>query len=99
MIQGTGTAVQDKAVPKIHRAEPATTGAAAADVHSPVEAVRGKVVAGEEAYCRAQHWAAACCKAGRVEQVSHRREDSPGCSRGPTWLSGDAGGRPRRRGR
>lgn len=89
VVQGK-EAVQDRAVPKIHRAEP-VMGAAAADVHSPVEAVRGKAAA-VEVCCREQRWAAECYKADRVEQVSRRTEvDSLGCSKGPTWLFVDAG--------
>lgn len=95
VIRDRGT-VQDRAVPKIRRAE-RVTGAAAADVHSPVESVRGKV-AEAEACCREQRWAAECCRADGVEPVSrHTEVDSLGCSRDPTWLFVDAGNDPKNR--
>lgn len=85
--------VRDRAIRKIHRADPEA--AAAAAVHSSAEVVRGRVVAAEEACYRYQREEEAYCRTGVVGQVSRRTGDSPGCSKGSTWLSGDAGGRIR----
>lgn len=88
-VPGTGTemaVVQDKAIVKIRRADPEA--AAGQDVHSPAETMRGKAVAAEGAYCREQHPEGEYCRTGRVEQVSRRTEDSPGCGRDPTWFQG-----------
>jgi len=86
-VQGTETeaaAVQHRATVEIRRADP--EGAAGQDVHSPAEMMRGKAVAAEEVYCREHHREGEYCRTGRVEQVSRRIEDSPGCSRDPTWF-------------
>lgn len=85
--------VRDRAIRKIHRADPGV--AAAVAVHSPAEVVRGRMVAAEEACYRCQREEEAYCRTGVVEQVSRRTGDSPRCSKGPTWLSEDAGGRIR----
>lgn len=65
VIQGT-EAVLVRAVPKIHRAE-LVTAAAAADVQSPVETVRGKAAAAAEACCMRRHWGVECYMADTVE--------------------------------
>ena len=78
--------VQDKAIVKIRRADPEAV--AGQDVHSPAETMQGKAVAAEGAYCREQHPEGEYCKTGRVELVSRRTEDSPGCGRDPTWFQG-----------
>lgn len=81
----TETAVQDMAIVMIRRADPDPEGAAGEDVHSLAETMRGKAVAAEVPYCR-HHRGEECCRTGMVEQVSRRTEDSPGCSRDPTWF-------------
>lgn len=81
---GTETAVQSRAIVKIRRADPEV--AAGEDVHNPAEKMRGKAAAAAEGRCRAQYPAGEYCRTGRVEQVSRRTEDSPGCSRDQTWF-------------
>ena len=79
----TETAVQDKAIVTIRRADLDPEAAVGEDVHSPAETMRGKAVAAAEPYCR-HHPEEEYCGTGRIEQVSRRTEDNPGCNRDPT---------------